>query len=49
MPDETTVCRFRHLVEEHDLGRRQFDEVQRHLARGVQGGHRLDRRRDDHQ
>jgi Transposase domain (DUF772) len=22
VPDETTVCRFRHLLEEHDLGRR---------------------------
>jgi IS5 family transposase len=32
VPDETTVCRFRHLLEEHDLGRRLFDEVQRHLA-----------------
>jgi IS5 family transposase len=32
VPDETTVCRFRHLLEEHDLGRRVFDEVQRHLA-----------------
>jgi transposase, IS5 family len=31
-PDETTVCRFRHLLEAHDLGRRLFDEVQRHLA-----------------
>ena len=31
-PDETTVCRFRHLLEEHDLGRRLFEEVQRHLA-----------------
>jgi IS5 family transposase len=31
-PDETTVCRFRHLLEEHDLGRQLFDEVQRHLA-----------------
>jgi len=31
-PDETTVCRFRHLLGEHDLGRRLFDEVQRHLA-----------------
>jgi transposase, IS5 family len=30
--DETTVCRFRHLLEEHDLGRQLFDEVQRHLA-----------------
>jgi transposase, IS5 family len=32
VPDETTVCRFRHLLEQHDLGRRLFEEVQRHLA-----------------
>ncbi len=32
VPDETTMCRFRHLLEEHDLGRRLFEEVQRHLA-----------------
>jgi IS5 family transposase len=32
VPDETTVCRFRHLLEAHDLGRQLFDEVQRHLA-----------------
>jgi len=32
VPDETTVCRFRHLLEAHDLGRRLFDQVQRHLA-----------------
>jgi transposase, IS5 family len=32
VPDETTVCRFRHLLEAHDLARRLFDEVQRHLA-----------------
>jgi IS5 family transposase len=32
VPDETTVCRFHHLLEAHDLGRRLFDEVQRHLA-----------------
>jgi len=30
-PDETTVCKFRHLLEEHDLGRRLFEEVGRHL------------------
>ena len=30
-PDETTVCRFRHLLEEHDLGSRLFEEVHRHL------------------
>src|SRR5207253_8531475 len=32
VPDETTVCRFRHLLEAHDLGQLLFDEVQRHLA-----------------
>ena len=32
VPDETTMCRFRHLLEAHNLGRRLFDEVQRHLA-----------------
>ena len=32
VPDETTVCRFRHLLEAHDLGRQLFDEVQRQLA-----------------
>src|SRR5205085_622 len=31
-PDETTVCRFRHLLETHDLGQQLFDEVHRHLA-----------------
>jgi transposase, IS5 family len=32
VPDETTMCRFRHLLEAHDLGRPLFEEVQRHLA-----------------
>jgi IS5 family transposase len=32
VPDETTVSRFRHLLEAHDLGRRLFDQVQNHLA-----------------
>jgi IS5 family transposase len=32
VPDETTMCRFRHLRETTDLGRRLFDESQRHLA-----------------
>lgn len=41
VPDETTVCRFRHLLERHDLGKRLFEEVGRHLqANGmkVSGG-----------
>jgi IS5 family transposase len=32
VPDETTVCRFRDLLETHDLGPRLFAQVQRHLA-----------------
>jgi len=31
VPDETTICRFRHLLELHDLGRALFEEVHRHL------------------
>src|SRR5437899_11678438 len=32
VPDEPTVCRFRHLLEAHDLGQPLFDEVPQHLA-----------------
>ncbi len=36
VPDETTVCRFRHLIERYDLGSRLFEEVHRHLeAKGL--------------
>ena len=39
VPDETTVCRFRHLLEQHDLGTRMFGEVHRHLeASGIKIG-----------
>jgi len=31
VPDETTICRFRHLLERHDLGRKLFKQVHRHL------------------
>jgi IS5 family transposase len=31
VPDETTACKFRHLLEEHHLGERLFEEVGRHL------------------
>jgi len=35
-PDETTACKFRHLLEAHDLGQRLFEEVGRHLqAQGL--------------
>ena len=30
-PDETTICKFRHLLERHDLGRRIFEAVGTHL------------------
>jgi transposase, IS5 family len=36
VPDETTVCKFRHLLEKHDLGRKIFERVHEHLeARGI--------------
>jgi IS5 family transposase len=35
-PDETTVCRFRHLLEKHDLGDRMLEAVNVHLeAKGI--------------
>lgn len=35
-PDETTILRFRHLLEQHQLGKRLFEQIHRHLeARGV--------------
>ena len=50
VPDETTVCKFRHLLERHDLGRQLFEQVHEHLeAQRPEGGHRHDRRCDDHQ
>ena len=30
-PDETTVCKFRHLLEKHKLGEALFKAVNRHL------------------
>ena len=36
VPDETTVCKFRHLLEEHKLGEKILGRVNLHLpARGV--------------
>jgi transposase, IS5 family len=35
-PDETTICRFRHLLEKHDLGGLMLEAVNVHLeARGI--------------
>jgi IS5 family transposase len=33
VPDETTICNFRHLLERHDRGRRLFETVHEHLER----------------
>ena len=33
VPDETTICRFRHLLEQHDFGRRMFEAIHEHLER----------------
>lgn len=32
VPDETTICKFRHLLEKHDLGKKLFAEVNRYLS-----------------
>ncbi|AIY39636.1 Mobile element protein [Collimonas arenae] len=45
VPDETTMCKFRHLLERHDMGKRIFEKVGRHLqSRGmkVSGGTIID-------
>jgi IS5 family transposase len=36
VPDETTICRFRHLLEKHKLGEAMLDTVNYHLGeRGI--------------
>ena len=36
LPDETTILNFRHLLEQHELGRGLFEEINRHLeAQGL--------------
>ena len=38
-PDETTICKFRHLIESQALGERLFAVVNKHLcARGIKVG-----------
>jgi IS5 family transposase len=32
VPDETTICKFRHLLEQHNLAAALFDQVNAHLA-----------------
>lgn len=33
LPDETTILKFRHLLEKHELGKAIFKEVNKHLGR----------------
>lgn len=36
VPDETTICKFRHLLEKHQIGKKLFKEVGRYLqAQGL--------------
>ena len=60
VPDETTVCRFRHLLEAHQFGQLLFEEISRHLAakglrvatvdpRHVREVHRIPERASQHQ
>jgi transposase, IS5 family len=38
-PDETTICKFRHLIETHKLGEAVFQSVNDHLqAKGLKIG-----------
>ena len=49
VPDETTVCKFRHLLEEHGLGGEMLEAVNLHLeGKGVRITNGNDRGRDDH-
>ena len=46
-PDETTVCKFRHLLEAHQLGEQILGTVNLHLqSQGVRNHHRHHRGRD---
>ena len=33
VPDETTACKFRHLLETHEIGRQLFEQVHVHLEK----------------
>src|SRR5205807_1677834 len=35
VPDETTVCKFRHLLEEHQLGEQILGQVNLHLSQDL--------------
>jgi IS5 family transposase len=45
VPDETTICKFRHLLERHSLGKTLFEEVNAHLRESgvkIAGGTMVD-------
>ena len=49
VPDETTICKFRHLLEAHGLTEALFDQTKRYLSdRGHDGERRHHRGCDDH-
>jgi IS5 family transposase len=48
VPDETTICKFRHLLEEHGLGGEMLEAVNLHLEDKSADHHRDHRRRHDH-
>ena len=49
VPDETTMCKFRHLLEEHGLGGEMLETVNVYLeGKGGADHNRDNRRRDDH-
>jgi IS5 family transposase len=33
VPDETTACKFRHLLEKHQIGRQLFEQVHVHFEK----------------
>jgi IS5 family transposase len=40
MPDETTICKFRHLLETHRLGQQLFARIGEYLTKqGLQVSH----------
>jgi IS5 family transposase len=48
VPDETTVCKFRHLLEEHGLGGEMLETVNLHLQEQGCGSRRADCGCDHH-
>src|ERR1700722_17249784 len=45
VPDETTICKFRHLLERHDMGGRMFELVNCRWSRETRDHHETQSRR----